>query len=177
MNLSALSVFALSWLSRDLETLAPGIVTLLLEVTAAGLVTWGGWMGGILVYRNQIGVDHRYAEAGKWQEQTIPVRTGEPIAVALTDDLKVDQMKLLRLEDGRRLVLARTEAGFVAFDDHCPHKGGSLAGGLMACGTVICPWHGSEFDVSTAAKKAGPTEKGISTYRVEQDDGTVNLIL
>ncbi len=32
------------------------------------LLSIAGWMGGTLVHRNQIGVDHRYANAGKWNE-------------------------------------------------------------------------------------------------------------
>jgi nitrite reductase/ring-hydroxylating ferredoxin subunit len=51
-------------------------------------------------------------------------------------------------------VLARTEEGYVAFDDRCTHKGGSLAAGVMVWGTVQCLWHGSQFgllvDLSTA---------------------------
>ena len=42
-----------------------------MEAAGLGLMTYGGWMGGTLVYRNQIGVDHRYARAGKWKEATV----------------------------------------------------------------------------------------------------------
>jgi nitrite reductase/ring-hydroxylating ferredoxin subunit len=85
-------------------------------------------------------------------------------------------MKLLHV-DGKRIVLARTEDGYVAFDDGCTHKGGSLAGGAMICGTVQCPWHGSQFDARTGDVKAGPAKKGITTYRVEQREGEVRLTL
>ena len=104
--------------------------------------------------RLQIAVDHRYANAGKWKEQTVQGRPGESVMVAQADELKPNQMKLLHV-DGRRIVLARTDDGFAAFDDHCPHRGGSLADGVMACGTVVCPWHGSEFDVATGALTDG----------------------
>jgi nitrite reductase/ring-hydroxylating ferredoxin subunit len=83
------------------------------------------------------------------------------------DDLETDQLMLLHA-DGRRLVLGRTGDGFVAFDDRCTHRGASLADGVMMCGTVQCPWHGSQFDVQTGAVRAGPTEQPIATYRVEQ---------
>jgi nitrite reductase/ring-hydroxylating ferredoxin subunit len=76
-------------------------------------------------------------------------------------------MKLVHV-DGRRIVLARTADGYVAFDDRCTHRGGSLAGGTMICGTVQCPWHGSQFDVASGAVKAGPAEKAIETFRVEK---------
>ncbi len=178
VNVSALSLFAVSWVFRDLDTLFPSLWTLLLETAGVALVTWGGWMGGTLVYRNQIGVDHRYARAGKWKEQEVKARPGQPVVVASSDELEVDQMKLLRLDNGKRLVLARTERGYVAFDDRCTHRGGSLAGGMMTCGTVLCPWHGSEFDVDhDGSVKAGPAEKSIGTYRVELIDGEVRLTL
>jgi nitrite reductase/ring-hydroxylating ferredoxin subunit len=90
--------------------------------------------------------------------------------------MKIDQMKLLRL-GGRRMVLARTEHGYVAFDDRCTHKGGSLAGGVMVCGTVQCLWHGSQFDASNGKVKAGPAEKPICVYRVSEEAGQVKLVL
>jgi len=176
VNVSALVCFALGWAFRDLGTLEPGWGTVLLEAAGAGLVTWGGWMGGTLVYRNQIGVDHRYAHAGKWREQQVEARAGQPVAVARTDELKVGQMKLLLVGE-RRIVLARTEEGHSAFDDRCTHRGGPLADGALICGTVQCPWHGSQFDARTGAVRAGPAEQPIRTYPVEESGGEVRLIV
>lgn len=96
--------------------------------------------------------------------------------MAAGDELKVGQMKLLHV-NGRRIVLGRTEDGYVAFDDHCTHRGGSLAGGTLACGTVACPWHGSQFDANTGKVMAGPAESPIRTYRVEESAGRVRLVL
>jgi len=84
-------------------------------------------------------------------------------------------MKLLRVGH-KRIVLARTEKGYAAFDDRCTHRGGSLAGGVMLCGTVQCLWHGSQFDVSTGKVKAGPATKEIGVYRVKEEEGEVRLI-
>jgi nitrite reductase/ring-hydroxylating ferredoxin subunit/uncharacterized membrane protein len=176
INSSALIAFAISWAFRDRSTLEPGLGTLLFEAAGAGLVTWGGFLGGTLVYRNQIGVDHRYAKAGKWKEQAIEGPASGVIAVAKEGDLEVDQMKLIRVGK-KRLVLARTEQGYVAFDDRCSHKGGSLADGVMICGTVQCPWHGSQFDVRNGEVKAGPADKPIASYQVEIKDGNVCLTL
>jgi nitrite reductase/ring-hydroxylating ferredoxin subunit len=92
------------------------------------------------------------------------------------DELKVDQMKLLRVGP-KRIVLARTEKGYVAFDDRCTHRGGSLAGGVMICGTVQCLWHGSQFDVSTGKVKAGPAKQEIGVYPVKEEGEEVRLIL
>ncbi len=176
VNVSALAAFAVGWAFRDRATLAPGAGTLLLEAAGVGLVTWGGWLGGTLVYRNQIGVDHRYARAGKWKEQVVEGCPGGPIAVAREGELEVDQMKLVRVGD-RRIVLARTEQGYTAFDDRCTHKGGPLSDGVLICGTVQCPWHGSQFNAHTGATKAGPADRPIATYRVEVADDEVRLSL
>jgi nitrite reductase/ring-hydroxylating ferredoxin subunit/uncharacterized membrane protein len=174
LNLSAIALFALVWWLRGAASVQPDLLLLGGEGIATIALLSGGWMGGTLVSRNQISVDHRYANAGKWKEENIAApRSGEPITVS-ADKLEVNQMRLLRVGD-KRIVLGRTESGFVAFDDHCTHRGGSLAGGAMICGTVQCPWHGSQFDVTTGAVKSGPAKESISAYRVELSDGKVKV--
>ncbi|MGQ0713676.1 MAG: DUF2231 domain-containing protein [Gemmatimonadaceae bacterium] len=174
VNLLAVTLVTVAWIMRGDMIEGPALSTLALELGAVGLLVVGGWMGGTLVNRNQIGVDHRYADAGKWKEQRVDPDRGV-IAVA-GDELRVDQMKLLHVGD-RRVVLARTEQGYVAFDDRCPHRGGSLAGGTMICGTVQCPWHGSQFDVRTGQVKAGPADHSIQSYRVEQRGNEIRVAI
>jgi len=172
LNISVVVLFFVAWLlKRDPDL--PAFWIILLEL--AGVVGLGisGWMGGTLVYRNQIGVNPRYAGAGKWKELRIDGRP-ERVEVAAADELQTDQMKLVHVHH-KRIVLARTEKGYVAFDDRCTHKGGSLAGGAMICGTVQCPWHGSQFDVATGQVKAGPAKESIATYAVTEHNGKVYL--
>ncbi len=52
------------WLYRK-QTDDISLIVLLLEGAGMVLLLIAGWMGGTLVYRNQIGVDQRYANAGK----------------------------------------------------------------------------------------------------------------
>ena len=175
-NLSSVVMFAVAWWIRGEPAAPPGLAILGLEAIGLAALLAGAYMGGTLVTRNLIGIDHRYARAGKWHDESITPRSNEAITVAGRDELEVDQMKLLRVGD-RRIVLARTERGYVAFDDRCTHKGGSLAGGVMMCGTVQCLWHGSQFDVSTGRVKAGPAKKPIHVYEVTEDQGKVKLVL
>jgi uncharacterized membrane protein/nitrite reductase/ring-hydroxylating ferredoxin subunit len=175
LNLSVVALFIVTtWLRSG----SPEPVTsvLVLEAIAVAMLFVAGWQGGVLVSRNQISVDHRYARAGKWQEESVQGSSREPVVVAKSDELEVDQMKLLRL-DGRRLVLARTKGGYVAFDDRCTHRGGSLAGGVMIDGVVQCPWHGSQFDCRSGAVNAGPAEKAVTTYSVREKEGKIILTL
>lgn len=173
LNGSSLLVFAAAWLLRDPSS-PPGLPHLLAGAVGVALITMGSWMGGTLVSRNQISVDHRYAGAGKWREAA--VEPAPRMVVARRGELEVDQMKLLHFGD-RRIALARTEEGYVAFDDRCPHRGGSLADGALICGTVQCPWHGSQFDVRSGAVRAGPAESGIRTYPVDESGEEIVLRL
>lgn len=176
LNLSTVLLFAIALFVRGDDTSSPATIALLLEAVGVGMLSMAGWMGGTLVNRNQIGVDHRYAEAGKWKDQSIPRRRGQPVVVGGADELQVNQMKLVRV-DGQRIVVARTENGSTAFADRCTHRGGSLADGAMICGTVQCPWHGSQFDAHTGAVKAGPAKMEIDVYRVREEHGKILLEL
>ena len=176
VNLAAVALFVAAWSIRGHSGDMPGETVLALEGIAVVLLSVGGWLGGVLVSRNQISVDHRYAQAGKWKEESIQFQSGQPVIVASAGELKVDQMKLLHL-DGQRIVVARTEDGYVAFGDRCTHRGGSLAGGVMIGGVVQCPWHGSQFDCKRGTVKAGPAAESIAVYQVREREGKVYLTL
>lgn len=175
-NLSAVSAFALAWWLRRPDPGPPSGMVLALEVVGTVLLLTGAWMGGTLVNRNQIGVDHRYAGAGKWRETRVDAEPGKPVVVATAGELQVNQMKLLRV-NGHRIVLARIEEGYVAFQDRCTHRGASLADGVLICGTVQCPWHGSQFDTRTGAVGSGPAKEPIVIYGVESQGGNIALRL
>lgn len=164
LNSTAMTLFAASWLLRRRGT--GRAAALALQGAGAAVMTAAGWMGGTLVFRNQIGVDHRYADAGRWRENTID-HPADLALVAQTSPLKVNQMELVHTE-GERIVVARTEDGLAAFDDRCSHKGGPLSDGVLMCGTVQCPWHGSQFDVETGAVKCGPAQEKIRTYPIDR---------
>lgn len=163
LNVSALGLFTASWLlgRKGQRTAAP----LALQGVASALMSVAGYLGGTLVYRNQIGVDHRYANAGHWEEAS----RDTPAPRALTSaagGLGLNQMKLVHA-DGERIAIGRTEQGYAAFQDRCTHKGGPLSDGTLICGTVQCPWHGSQFDVHSGEVKCGPAETPIKTYEIE----------
>lgn len=172
LNVTMLLLFISAFFFRGNEI---SLTTIAIEAFGVILMSIAGWMGGTLVHRNQIGVDPRYANAGKWKESYFNQTSGS-IEVADLDELQSDQMKLLHFAD-KRVVLGRTDKGYVAFDDRCTHKGASLAGGAMIGGTVQCPWHGSQFDTESGALKAGPACNGISVYKVEEKNGKVYVKL
>jgi nitrite reductase/ring-hydroxylating ferredoxin subunit/uncharacterized membrane protein len=164
LNTAGLTLFAASWLLR--RNGGHGRWAMALQGLGSAAMSVAGYMGGTLVYRNQIGVDHRYANAGKWQEESREHAESRALTAAAAP-LGVNQMKLVHADD-KRIVVARTEDGYAAFEDRCTHKGGPLSDGVLICGTVQCPWHGSQFDVQTGAVKCGPAEDPIETYPIER---------
>jgi nitrite reductase/ring-hydroxylating ferredoxin subunit/uncharacterized membrane protein len=164
LNTAALALCTAGWLAqrRSQRTVLP----LFLQGIGAATISFGSWLGGTLAYRNQIGVDHRYGNAGKWQEENL--KNADPATLsAAAHGLDFNQMKLVHAVD-RRIVIARTGKGYAAFADRCTHRGGPLSDGALMCGTVQCPWHGSQFDVQTGEVKCGPAEKPIQTYEIER---------
>jgi nitrite reductase/ring-hydroxylating ferredoxin subunit len=173
-NITMVLFFAAALFFR-LNATTSFFIVITLEFIGWILLGFAGWLGGTLVSRNQIGIDIRYAGAGKWSEEYLSATDGE---VEITDagNIKMNQMKLI-IVNGERIVIANTESGYMAFSDHCPHRGGSLAGGAMICGTVQCPWHGSQFNVSTGDVKAGPATEKIQVYPLLQKNGKLYLTI
>ena len=163
LNVAALTLFSTGWaLSRRFRN--AGFV---LKSLGTAAISVAGWMGGTLAYRNQIGVDHRYANAGKWREESRAHGESRALTLAAaSNELGIDQMMLVHAGD-ERIAVARTEDGYAAFQDSCTHRGGPLSDGVLICGTVQCPWHGSQFDVKTGEVKCGPADQKIAVYDME----------
>lgn len=78
--------------------------------------------------------------------------------------------------DGETVLLSRSETGDVcAISDRCTHVGGPLHEGERVGDTVICPWHGSEFDLCSGEVKRGPAREPQRRYEVRLTDGTVEV--
>jgi nitrite reductase/ring-hydroxylating ferredoxin subunit len=93
------------------------------------------------------------------------------------------------------VVVARVGGRYCAIDYKCPHMGGNLGRGRFEAGAVVCPVHGSRFDVCTGevldwAPKLGSVRlpgfvRGLltmgrpparaKTYAIELDRGKLYL--
>ena len=147
----------------------PDGVTLFLMVAGIVILGIAGWLGGTLVYRNQIGVDRRYASAGTMKTRTIE-NWSRP--VCNQSELGDGQMLLAIIGDDR-VVVGRCAQGFYAFSDHCSHRGGPLYDGALVDCTVQCPWHGSQFDIRSGRVVSGPAEEKIKIYNIETRAGEI----
>src|SRR5439155_3428583 len=71
LNLATVAVFAVAAILRVRTPGTPVNSVLILEAVGVAMLSMAGWLGGVLVSRNQISVDHRYARTGKWKEVRI----------------------------------------------------------------------------------------------------------
>ena len=78
------------------------------------------------------------------------------LKIASTGDLKTGEKKKILIE-GKTILLAMIEDAFYAVDDRCTHLGGSLSEGSLQGRNIVCPRHGSVFDVTTGKTVAPGT--------------------
>jgi NADPH-dependent 2,4-dienoyl-CoA reductase/sulfur reductase-like enzyme/nitrite reductase/ring-hydroxylating ferredoxin subunit len=82
---------------------------------------------------------------------------------------------LLGHMDDTPVLLIRQGGGVSAVAATCTHWGGPLAEGLIAHGTIRCPWHHACFDARTGALLGGPALDSLARWEVEEADGTLRV--
>jgi nitrite reductase/ring-hydroxylating ferredoxin subunit/uncharacterized membrane protein len=104
------------------------------------------WVGGELVYHEQIGVDH---SSGRELPDTFtPVLADSDLPEGGPQRAMYKETPLLLVRQGSRVYcLAET----------CAHLGGPLSEGKLEGRTIVCPWHASRFDIATGEAIDGPT--------------------
>ena len=73
---------------------------------------------------------------------------------------------------GHRIPVFNVGGSHYAIENTCPHRGGLLAEGIMAREEVICPWHGSRFNVKTGSVLTPAARQGVKSFplRISGDD-------
>ena len=72
----------------------------------------------------------------------------EYVKAALTTELAAGSKKKVMIGN-KAILLANIDGAYYAIDNTCPHLGGSLADGKLEGSHIVCPRHGSIFDVKT----------------------------
>jgi nitrite reductase (NADH) small subunit len=67
---------------------------------------------------------------------------------------------------GKTIALANVGGKFYAISNTCLHRGGPLGQGTLSGTTLICPWHGWNFDV-TNGKVGHNQASAVACYPVE----------
>ncbi len=96
------------------------------------------------------------------------------VTVARTSELEPGEMLRAFVNDVA-VCIYNVDGEFYATQDTCTHAEASMSEGELIDDIVICPLHGSEFNVRTGEVVAGPATEPIATYRVEVKDGLITV--
>jgi len=96
------------------------------------------------------------------------------VQAGFAKDLAINKMKGIKIGDVDILV-ANIEGNFFAIRNKCTHMGCHLTGGSISGNNVICPCHGSTFDLKTGAVVRGPAKEPEPSYKVEVEKGVLQV--
>lgn len=161
LNLTGLALFTASYFQRRSGNRSAG--------KALAMVAYGGalasaWLGGNLVYRKKIGIDHA-------QDNTLPDRF---VPVLAESELAEGEMRRVE-RDGFRILLARRHGTIYAMGEVCSHLGGPLAEGKLDDEGVTCPWHGSRFALEDGRVLDGPATHPLPCVEARVKGGQIEV--
>lgn len=104
----------------------------------------------------------------------VDTRTGRvTVNLGAVEDIPLGQGRAYSAA-GRTIAVFRQRDGrLYATDNHCPHRGGSLADGVLGGGTVICPLHAWKLDLETGLC-IGESLR-VQVYDVRVVDGRIQV--
>jgi nitrite reductase/ring-hydroxylating ferredoxin subunit/uncharacterized membrane protein len=160
MNLTATGLFAASYVFRKSGSRGAGR-----SCSAVGyaIAAAAAYLGGTLVYDRRIGVTH--ADVDLPEEFTHAADSA-----ALADNA------MIRGHAGDAdVLLARQHGRVCALVHSCAHMGGPLSEGTLKDGSVVCPWHGSEFALDDGKVLNGPATQNQPCLRVREANGSIDV--
>jgi nitrite reductase/ring-hydroxylating ferredoxin subunit/uncharacterized membrane protein len=172
-NVTAVGFYAASLVARATGRQGAGKV---LGFLGLGIVSFGGFLGGHLSYRQAAGVNH---------SEDIPHRFPSGWqALAPLEDLPDGKLHK-RVVAGLPLVVFREAETVNVLSDVCSHLSGPLHEGKLKGGSkndggdpcVVCPWHGSTFSLRSGEVQAGPATARQPRFETRVTSGLVEVNL
>jgi nitrite reductase/ring-hydroxylating ferredoxin subunit/uncharacterized membrane protein len=160
MNIAATTLYATAFVLRKRGARATGQSCALAGYSIA---LGAAWLGGDLVYDQQIGVTHAVVDEPD---------TFTPVAAAA--DVPENAMRRVRHDD-LDLLLVRQHGQLCALAHSCSHLGGPLSEGTLKEGSVVCPWHGSEFALADGHVINGPATHNQPCLEVRERNGQIEV--
>jgi nitrite reductase/ring-hydroxylating ferredoxin subunit/uncharacterized membrane protein len=160
LNVTATALMATSYVLRRRQERRAGHVC---TVAGMGVAVASAYLGGDLVYGQRVGVTHAVVDE---LEEFTPVLASTALAEGTMRHVNVNDIDVL---------LARQHGRACALAHSCAHLGGPLSEGTLKDGTVVCPWHGSEFRLEDGAVVNGPSTHPQPCFAVRERNGQIEI--
>lgn len=160
LNVGATALMATAYLLRRRDERRAGAV---FTLAGLGIASAAAYLGGDLVYRERIGVTHAEDEG---PDTFTKVLAG--------DSLPEGTMRRAQAGDVD-VLLVRQHGQVCALAHSCAHLGGPLSEGELKDGSVVCPWHGSEFRLDDGAVLKGPSTHAQPCFAVRERNGQIEV--
>jgi nitrite reductase/ring-hydroxylating ferredoxin subunit/uncharacterized membrane protein len=166
LNVSATALYATSYYLRKKKGSRKTAIGLAL--LGYGITSASAYLGGHLVYAEQVGVDHT-ATSVEYPK--------EFVAVLPENELADNSMKSAQAGEVA-VLLAKINGEVFALANTCSHLGGPLCDGdLMDNCTVRCPWHQSVFSLKDGSVVDGPATEPQPKFEVRTNNGQIEVRL
>lgn len=106
------------------------------------------------------------------KDQPVPRKR---VLVAQAGEIPPGGRKIIQVE-GLSIGIFHLQGEFYALRNSCLHRGGPVCTGKLEGQTLICPWHGFEYDVESGKLLIDPQAR-LDSYGVEVENGQLYLLL
>jgi nitrite reductase/ring-hydroxylating ferredoxin subunit/uncharacterized membrane protein len=160
LNAAATALMATAYMLRRRDERRAGE---LCTLAGFGIASVSGYLGGDLVFAERVGVTHAVVDA---PEGFTPVLASSALGEGSMQRVKMNDTDLL---------LVRQHGRVCALAHQCAHLGGPLSEGTLKDGTVVCPWHGSEFRLDDGGVVNGPSTHPQPCFTVRERNGQIEV--
>lgn len=162
LNSTALTLYVLSLLARRRGARQVGVI---LSTVAVSILLASAWLGGHMVYKQRVGVNHN-KEYDREPKEWTPVLAQE----------ELQEGEPMRIEvEGEPVLLYRNAGTVYAIGAVCAHAGGPLEEGKFDGLCVECPWHQSVYDLRDGSVVHGPSTYPQPNYAARILNGQIEL--
>ncbi|WP_226064711.1 DUF2231 domain-containing protein [Kaistella polysaccharea] len=164
LNIGATALYATSYvLRKNKKTRGTAIA---LSMAGYGVVSLAAYLGGHLVFGEQVGVDHTATS------EEYPT---DFVAVLAENELQNNSMKSVKAGE-ISVLLAKQNNKIYAIANTCSHLGGPLnEGELLEGGKVKCPWHDSVFSLEDGCVINGPASEKQPQFEIRLRNGQIEV--
>jgi nitrite reductase/ring-hydroxylating ferredoxin subunit/uncharacterized membrane protein len=129
-----------------------------------GLAAGGAYLGGEEVFDIGYGVNHTAFQHGP--RKFVPVMKESELAAETPTKTRAGAVSVM---------VVKVDDRIYGLDDTCVHAGCSLSGGKLEGSSIICPCHGSQYDLSDGSVINGPATMPEPAYEVRVREGVIEV--